>query len=293
MNKCSECSGNEFSFDERLGETVCDSCGLVILTNPFEETKRVLFDDLGQSNIQPDNGKLGSYIWSTDSTTSSRRHNFRVNQIRGAGLTSSQKKAKSLINMYLSEYQISKRQRENCISMYMRLDNLRLLMGYSIERRAAGITYFFLKDLEIVCSLKQHAKLTDVEMKYIVRISKICAKHFRKSFVFSNIDVFKETITILDLLKVKDGNFREQCINFVNIVNQKYQALDRNMSKTDIAASVWLCSELAGNEEVTQRGIVRVYPTTEVSIRTATDRLVETWGYEKRDARKMKIEEFV
>ena len=182
MNKCSECSGNEFSFDERLGETICDSCGLVIMTNPFEETKRILFDDLGQR------------------------------------LTSSQKQAKTLINMFLSEYEISKRQREVCINMYMRLDNLRLLQGYSIERRAAGITYYFIKDLEIVCSLKQHVKLTDVSMKYIVRVSRICAKHFRKSFVFSNIDVFKETATILDLLNVKDSNFREICLKLISLL---------------------------------------------------------------------------
>lgn len=35
---CIECKGTSSTFNERLGEMICDDCGLVQLTNPFEET---------------------------------------------------------------------------------------------------------------------------------------------------------------------------------------------------------------------------------------------------------------
>ena len=35
---CIECGNNNFNFDEWLGENICSECGLVEITEPFEQT---------------------------------------------------------------------------------------------------------------------------------------------------------------------------------------------------------------------------------------------------------------
>ena len=39
--RCDECGSRQTSFDERLGERVCDDCGLVIVVEQFEETVQI------------------------------------------------------------------------------------------------------------------------------------------------------------------------------------------------------------------------------------------------------------
>ena len=42
--KCSECGCLVFNYNERLGETECSDCGLVVVTELFEETVRMVND---------------------------------------------------------------------------------------------------------------------------------------------------------------------------------------------------------------------------------------------------------
>tara|TARA_R100000231_G_C5328347_1_gene165573 strand:- start:1811 stop:2662 length:852 start_codon:yes stop_codon:yes gene_type:complete len=59
-NICEECGNTETEFDEQLGEVCCKSCGLVIITEMFEETVRIV--DNGVNVVSSDNGRLGSVI---------------------------------------------------------------------------------------------------------------------------------------------------------------------------------------------------------------------------------------
>ena len=49
--QCKECKCNVSTFDDHLGERVCDDCGLVYITNPFEETIRIVTE-----NYHPNKG---------------------------------------------------------------------------------------------------------------------------------------------------------------------------------------------------------------------------------------------
>ena len=57
---CEECQSQNNEFDERLGETVCKDCGLVLITEMFEETVHIL-DSTGELVHSPDKNKLGFY----------------------------------------------------------------------------------------------------------------------------------------------------------------------------------------------------------------------------------------
>ena len=58
---CDECGCKEQTFDETLGEKVCADCGLVLVTEMFEETVHLL-DTVGNLKHSADKGKLGSVI---------------------------------------------------------------------------------------------------------------------------------------------------------------------------------------------------------------------------------------
>lgn len=60
MRICDECGSTETEFDEQMGEVCCKSCGLVIVTEMFEETVRIV--DNGVNVASSDNGRLGSVI---------------------------------------------------------------------------------------------------------------------------------------------------------------------------------------------------------------------------------------
>ena len=57
---CDECGSKETEYDDTLGELCCKVCGLVIVTEMFEETVRIV--DGGVNVVSSDNGKLGSVI---------------------------------------------------------------------------------------------------------------------------------------------------------------------------------------------------------------------------------------
>ena len=60
MKICDECGSTETEYNEQLGETCCVECGLVIITEMFEETVRIVQD--GVNVASSDNGHLGSVI---------------------------------------------------------------------------------------------------------------------------------------------------------------------------------------------------------------------------------------
>ena len=64
---CVECSCTSSTFDERLGEVVCDDCGLVQVVRPFEETVSwISAKEKYMPTKDNDSAKgLGSYIMET------------------------------------------------------------------------------------------------------------------------------------------------------------------------------------------------------------------------------------
>ena len=57
---CDECNNTETEYNESLGELVCKGCGLVLVTEMFEETVRLVDD--GEKVRSSDKGILGSVI---------------------------------------------------------------------------------------------------------------------------------------------------------------------------------------------------------------------------------------
>ena len=58
---CDECGCTENEYDEVMGERVCKDCGLVLVTEMFEETVHIL-DNVGNVKHSSDKNRLGSVI---------------------------------------------------------------------------------------------------------------------------------------------------------------------------------------------------------------------------------------
>ena len=72
---CKECGSIETKFDDILGELCCSSCGLVIITEMFEETVRIVNAE------EPSHSKdkqLGSVIKGKGAYKFNRFHRINV-----------------------------------------------------------------------------------------------------------------------------------------------------------------------------------------------------------------------
>jgi len=99
-SSCKECGENEYHYDDRLGEQVCSSCGLVVVLKPFEEITTVVgLKDLDQrpANLGV-NGQLGSYIVREEAYRM-KKHVFHREHERAKPETETDKKVKLLLNM--------------------------------------------------------------------------------------------------------------------------------------------------------------------------------------------------
>ena len=95
--KCSECGCLVFNYNERLGETECSDCGLVVVTELFEETVRMVND--GNIVHSAERGELGSIITGKGSYKFNKRGmNNTIPKHISAGLRT--------CNMILSSLQI-------------------------------------------------------------------------------------------------------------------------------------------------------------------------------------------
>ena len=138
---CVECSCTSSTFDERLGEVVCDDCGLVQVVRPFEET--VSWISAKEKYIPTkDNDStkgLGSYIMETRNNSDYR---MKMQHIRARPVTETEKRTILHTRMYLSYYNASKAVLDKVPRNYRSLREDRVTRGIPVEHIAAGLSYF-------------------------------------------------------------------------------------------------------------------------------------------------------
>lgn len=119
---CPECKSENKHFNERLGESVCDECGLVIVTEPFEQTVLLVQD--GHVIHSIDNGVVGT-------TNDIPRHI---------------KKGIHFCNMALNAIAPQLNLKDRVAKVYVDAHNKNLLTSKSLEDRASAVVYYVLKE---------------------------------------------------------------------------------------------------------------------------------------------------
>jgi hypothetical protein len=134
--RCEECGMRDFRFDERLGEKVCNECGLVAIYEAFDES--VSFAD-GFYDRNIDTNRLGSVVTGKGSTKFNRWNTDNL-------IPRTVQNALTHCNMILAKHEfvgLKSRTEELYLSLYRKgFFNT----GDSLEIRATAIVSYVLKE---------------------------------------------------------------------------------------------------------------------------------------------------
>ena len=154
--KCPECSEFDWTFDDVLGENICDHCGLVHVVRPFEEASRA-------AEVYEVSNVLGSMIIESNSNyKTGQLHRMKKHNMFAAMLSETDRRTITLCNMILSNYSIRKSIRNN-VGVYLRsLNAEHVFRGCSVEHRAAALSFYILKESNIPMNIRTHSKYSMV-----------------------------------------------------------------------------------------------------------------------------------
>jgi transcription initiation factor TFIIIB Brf1 subunit/transcription initiation factor TFIIB len=296
--KCVECNCTTTTFDERMGETICADCGLILSVNIFEETTKTIFiQDDGKSGSggvysrTSDLSKLGSIIQRKD-VKSKTDYSLITNNIR-INHNDSENKVLVATGIYLSYYNGGKLKNE-VIKKYRILKDEHLVRGLPLDDVAAGIVYYVLKERGVPVSLKDYSKRTKVPIKNIMRTTKRVTRKFGKPHIFSQLNTDEMVSSIIDKLNSREktrfkekieGDIRMDCYNFVDYAKQSYDNFDLTFTTSDIVAALWIVGQNYNSRSITQLGLADCSTVSEVTIREKARKMCNNLNLNKNKLR--------
>ncbi len=289
---CKECGSTAFTYIDRLGEKTCDECGLVLVVNPFEETTHMISisdEDKRSKTI----GSLGSFIRKSDAYGNKDRFALYREQVRTQPETEADKTARLLINSTLSYYNVSsdlKRRTQKYYDMMKR----ELFRGLDVERRCASLTFYVLKEADIVCNIQEHSRRTRVKPNDISKFARRIARHQRNSGVFITRNHEQRAQTLMSRMEVDiDDYFRANALRVVEYVARHIESLDMRFADTMLAACIWMSGQMMSRYDITQSAICKHWNSSHVGLRGAVVTLSEIFQIERKTLSDMQVEDFV
>jgi len=267
---CEECSSKSVSFNERLGEMVCDDCGLVIITDMFEETVLPV-DKSGNTIYSPDKGKLGSVIKGKIGKVAP--HHIK------SGYSIYIQKGLSFCKILLANFTSSKAIRDRCEEVYLTLYRKDIINRSSYEDRACAIVYYCLLENNTpvkyadICSIEFQSDKSKV-IKLVKKIKKAFGKVTKP--IDYTYEIERVAVQILDNLV-----FIQQCITTHNYFQQIIEESEFNIPTTYPVAIAWIAANVNCRTDISASKISRNCSVSRWSIRNTTNRLLELIGKEE------------
>tara|TARA_R100001463_G_scaffold17323_3_gene44462 strand:+ start:4632 stop:5543 length:912 start_codon:yes stop_codon:yes gene_type:complete len=289
---CKECGSMDFTYIDRLGERTCDDCGLVLVLNPFEETTHMLSisdTDRRSKTI----GRLGSFIRKSDAYGNKDKFALYREQVRSQPETETDRNARLLINSTLSYYNVSDDLRRRAQKYYdmMKRD---LFRGLNVERRCASLTFYVLKEADIVCNIQEHSRRTLVRPNDISRFARRIARHQRNSTVFITRNHEQRAQTLMSRMEVDiDDYFRANALRLVEYVSRHIESLDMRFADTMLAACIWMTGQMMSRQDITQSAVCKHWNSSHVGLRGAVVTLSDVFQIERKRLSDMQVEDFV
>jgi len=184
--KCDECGEREFKFDERLGEKVCDGCGLVMIYDAFDEGVSYVG---GTPQRSPDS-RLGSII------TGKGSHKFNKWNTDNL-IPRTVQNALTHCNMILSKYSF--------ISLKYRTEELYLSLyrkgffntGDSLEVRASSVVCYVLRENGTPLSYKEVSSEFSCNPKKVRKVVNRITKSLRQTSFLNHRFEFSKTTALV------------------------------------------------------------------------------------------------
>jgi len=148
--RCLECKTSEFEYDEVMGETACMACGLIAVTELFEQ--RVLSIDNGDLKHTADKTGLGSKI--------AGHSKLAMTHMRFSGNDSHIRKGILFSNMVFSSMNIQDSSLKDRIGEVYRelLSKGVFTSANTLEVRGTAVTWFVLKENKTPVTIKEASK---------------------------------------------------------------------------------------------------------------------------------------
>jgi transcription initiation factor TFIIB len=301
--RCKECSGNKFTFDDLLGERVCDSCGLVIVEEIFEKTQTrfytnhrsgINYGDTHTKETDNKTGGLGSHI----GTVSNRIESKLKRTAKRYTKTSYDRTVETGIRycmFVISEYPISHRIKEQVSKNYVNLLRNHHLRGWTYEERAGAIAFYTLKDNSIRTSIKEIAKYSGADTNRVHKLARKIARVFHRPWVLSQTNTVGEIEKYCQDLK-QDFNFTKSCLKVYSSLVQPFEQHNKQFNLYSISTIIYITSLLT-DSNIRQLDICEMLGVTETTIRANLRAISKILGITKKPhsqyLRGITLEEFI
>ena len=290
---CPECGQHDSFFDDVLGENVCNSCGLVQIVRPFEETTSIVKD--GNQTHEPTN-RLGSLIMETKSNYNhNQMFRMKKHNLYASALSEADNRTIVLSQMILSNYQVSSSIKKKVEEYLRSLNNEHVFRGASVEHRAASLTFFILKESRVPMNIREHSRYSMVERKYISRWGKRVARHFRKSYVFTQENAMSMASSILDRMDGIPTGYRMDAMSMIQFLETFYQEQNLRFSPNKVVDGLWEAGRMQRKHKVTQESLVKASgnTTSAMGLREQVREMQSMFGLAKEDLYSLSVSDFV
>lgn len=247
---CDECGSSENQYCERMGEIVCKGCGLVLVTEMFEETTHSL-DRTGTDIHSAEKGELGSIIKGKGSWKYNRYgiNNATSNHIQ-RGLNH--------CNMVLGSMGITSPQIKSRIhTLYSSLATKGVFGRSPYEARATALVYYALKENGTPHSFNDVCSEFNPPIKVVKRLVRKINQIHRNSINYSPVNpqyLLTQLLSKLDL----DKEFERQCLKVLEHFEVTVQALNFNKGRSYYASIIWISANIFLRKDITKESICKV-----------------------------------
>jgi hypothetical protein len=174
--QCSECQSVQNKFNDALGELVCEDCGLVLVTEPFEQG----------TYLQDSQGSIIRERWSTN------LHEMGLQTIKPKSLVFAQIENKavykgvSMCRLLMASLKIPSSSVifSSVEELYLSLYRKHTFSTVPLENRAAALVYYCLKNEALPFTLKEVCAEFECNRKVVFKLAKKIAKEENNTGVF-------------------------------------------------------------------------------------------------------------
>ena len=268
---CDECGSDDNSFDETQGERVCNECGLVLVSEMFEETVHIL-DKGGNVQHSADKGKLGSVITGKGSY---KYNKFGKNSVMPqhiqAGLMH--------CNMVLAHVAPHLNLNERVEKLYLDLNNKAVFGRSQYESRATAVVYYALRENGTPYTFADVMGEFEPSLKVVKRLVRKINQTYRNQANYKPIN--PQYLLEQTLNKITDDLvFRRQAIKVLEFFEAKVEQNTFNRGRSYYASIIWIASNIFVNTQITQVLITKQTGFSRFNIRRQTKEILSMIGLE-------------
>jgi len=269
--KCVECGSLVFNFNERMGETECSECGLVVVTELFEETVRMV--DEGNVIHSADKGKLGSII----SGKGSSKFNVRGNNL---AIPRHITQALQTCNMILSSIQINHPLKDRVEECYMQAQRKGLFGNIKLETRCTATVCYVLKENRTPVEMKKLCSEYSCSTKIVNRLVQRMVHHFKNKNILYGADptfLLKQTCSKI----TDDIMFYSNAVDLLLKMEPITEYHCYNKPRAYYASICWVAVNMCRYTGITKSEISESTDVSLSAIGKTSKKIIEMLGYNK------------